>query len=101
MIRLSDGKDYLKVDVHTHILPENMPRWAEKYGPGSYIQLKHHAPCRARMMKGDTFFREIEDNCWAAEKRMKDCDDFSVDVQGKLPGTNALRWLNLSPQKYL
>lgn len=81
MIRLADGERHLKVDIHTHILPEKMPRWAERYGPGPFIHLDHHAPCRARMMQGDKFFREIEDNCWAAEKRMQDCDRFDVDVQ--------------------
>lgn len=33
------------------------------------------------MMKDDKFFREIEDNCWSAEKRMQECDDQIVDVQ--------------------
>src|ERR1043166_1332696 len=27
------------------------------------------------------FFREIEDNCWSAEKRMQECDHHHVDVQ--------------------
>jgi aminocarboxymuconate-semialdehyde decarboxylase len=33
------------------------------------------------MMVDDRFFREIEDNCWSAEKRMKECDHHHVDVQ--------------------
>ncbi len=34
------------------------------------------------MLKDDGhFFREIEDNCWSAERRIEDCDSFSVDVQ--------------------
>lgn len=81
MQRLADGQEYLKVDIHTHILPENMPRWAEKYGSGPFIHLDHHAPCRARMIQGEKFFREIEDNCWSPERRMRDCDAHRVDVQ--------------------
>jgi len=33
------------------------------------------------MMKGDKFFREIEDNCWSAEKRLDECSHHHVNVQ--------------------
>jgi len=33
------------------------------------------------MMVDGNFFREVEDNCWSAEKRMKECDHHHVDVQ--------------------
>ncbi len=72
----------LKIDVHTHILPENIPDWKENFGYGGFIKLEHHKSCRARMLKDDGhFFREIEDNCWSAKKRIEECDDFGVDVQ--------------------
>lgn len=72
----------LKIDVHTHILPRDIPRWKEKFGYGGFITLDHHKPCRARMMKDDGhFFREIEDNCWSAEKRIEESDAFGVSVQ--------------------
>ena len=71
-----------KIDVHTHVLPAHLPRWAERFGYGGFIQLDHHAPCRARMLRDDgTFFREIEANCWDAETRLRECDDVGVDVQ--------------------
>jgi aminocarboxymuconate-semialdehyde decarboxylase len=69
------------IDIHTHIMPENMPRYADKFGYEGFIHLEHHKPCCARMMKGDKFFREIKDNCWAPEPRIKECEEFSVDVQ--------------------
>ena len=71
----------LTIDIHTHILPENLPDWAKKFGYGEYIHLEHHKPCCARMMKGTKFFREIEDNCWSAEKRIDECDVHGVHVQ--------------------
>ena len=72
----------LKIDVHTHILPKEIPRWKEKFGYGGFITLEHHKPCCARMLKDDgKFFREVEDNCWSAEKRIEECDKFGVDVQ--------------------
>jgi aminocarboxymuconate-semialdehyde decarboxylase len=72
----------LKIDVHTHILPKDIPRWKDKFGYGGFIELEHHKPCCARMIKDDGhFFREIEDNCWSAEKRIEECDGFGVNVQ--------------------
>ena len=72
----------LKIDIHTHILPKNIPNWKEKFGYGGFITLEHHQPCCAKMLKDDGhFFREIEDNCWSAERRIEECDKFNVDVQ--------------------
>ena len=69
------------IDIHTHILPEHIPNWKEKFGYGGFINLDHHKPCCARMMMDDKFFREVEDNCWSAEKRMHECDHHHVNVQ--------------------
>lgn len=72
----------LTIDIHTHILPEHIPDWKEKFGYNGFIQLDHHKPCCARMIRDDgKFFREIEDNCWSAEKRIHECDHHHVDVQ--------------------
>jgi aminocarboxymuconate-semialdehyde decarboxylase len=73
---------YLTIDIHTHILPEHIPNWKEKFGYGGFIHLDHHKPCCAKMMRDDgKFFREVEDNCWSAEKRIHECDHHHVDVQ--------------------
>lgn len=73
---------HLKIDIHTHILPKEIPDWKNKFGYGGFIQLEHHKPCCARMIKDDgKFFREVEDNCWSAETRMKECDQHGVHVQ--------------------
>ncbi|MEO6884500.1 MAG: amidohydrolase family protein [Bacteroidia bacterium] len=71
----------LSIDIHTHILPEHIPNWKKKFGYGGFIHLDHHKPCCARMMRDDHFFREVEDNCWSAEKRMQECDHHHVNVQ--------------------
>ena len=72
----------LKIDIHTHILPRDIPKWKERFGYGGFIRLEHHKSCSARMLKDDgTFFREIEDNCWSAERRIEECEKFGVGVQ--------------------
>lgn len=73
---------YQKVDIHTHILPPQLPRWKDKFGYGGFIQLENHTPCRARMLRDDgKFFREVESNCWDAQVRIRDCDKAGVDLQ--------------------
>jgi len=75
------SKQLFTIDIHTHILPENIPDWKKKFGYGGFIHLEHHKPCCAKMMKDDKFFREVEDNCWNADARMKECDHHHVNVQ--------------------
>lgn len=71
----------LKIDMHTHIIPEKLPRFAEKFGYGDFIYLDHHKTGRARMMKGDQFFREIGENCWSPSLRIDEYKDFNTQVQ--------------------
>ena len=71
----------LTIDIHTHILPENIPNFRERFGYGGFITLDHHQQCRARMMRDNQFFREIEDNCWDPETRMREGQQQQVDVQ--------------------
>jgi aminocarboxymuconate-semialdehyde decarboxylase len=69
------------IDIHTHILPENWPNLAQRYGYGGFVELVHHRPGCARMVIDGQAFREIEDNCWNAATRIRDCDQNGVDKQ--------------------
>ncbi len=63
------------LDVHTHVLPPELPRW-------SPIRLEQVDDCRARMLREDgTVFREIESNCWDPAQRLRECDAAGVGVQ--------------------
>lgn len=69
-----------KIDIHTHIMPEQMPNWTQKFGYGEFIHLEHRN-CKACMMKGDQLFREVEENCYKEEVRIKEMDDTDVTIQ--------------------
>jgi aminocarboxymuconate-semialdehyde decarboxylase len=70
----------MKIDIHTHIMPEHMPNWVQRFGYGEFIHLEHRA-CRACMMKGDQLFREVEPNCFSAETRIPEMDATGVTKQ--------------------
>ncbi len=70
----------MKIDIHTHIMPDKMPNWVQKFGYGEFIHLEHRN-CKACMMKGDKLFREVEDNCFDATLRMKEMDATKVTIQ--------------------
>lgn len=71
----------LKIDTHTHILPRKLPNWSEKFGYGDFIYLQHHKKGAAKMMRGNQFFREIQENSWNPEVRIKDYAKFGTQVQ--------------------
>jgi aminocarboxymuconate-semialdehyde decarboxylase len=71
----------LKIDVHTHILPEKLPDYRRVPGGERFVQIEHHSPGRARMMINGSLFREIESNSWNVEARLAECEAAGVDVQ--------------------
>ena len=70
----------MKIDIHTHIMPEHMPNWTQKFGYGEFIHLEHRN-CEACMMKGDKLFRVIEENTFREKARLKDMDETDVTIQ--------------------
>jgi aminocarboxymuconate-semialdehyde decarboxylase len=71
----------MKIDMHTHIIPRELPDWSSEFGYGNFIHLDHHRPGFARMMQGGKFFREIESNCWDAQLRIDEYARFHTQVQ--------------------
>jgi len=72
----------LKIDVHTHILPREIPDFRGKYGYGGFIRLEHRDACSADMVSDDgRFFRRVGDNTWDPARRLEDADATGVTVQ--------------------
>ncbi|MGE0442461.1 MAG: amidohydrolase family protein [Gemmatimonadales bacterium] len=71
----------MKIDLHTHILPESWPDLRARYGYGGFLEMQHVAPCRAQLIVDGRVFREVEDNCWDPRRRIEECDRDGVGVQ--------------------
>jgi aminocarboxymuconate-semialdehyde decarboxylase len=71
----------MKIDIHTHILPERIPNLREKYGYGGFVELDHYEAGCARMVIDGRAFREGKSNCWDAASRIDDCDRAGIDLQ--------------------
>jgi len=72
----------MKIDVHTHILPESWPDLKDRYGYGGFVRLDRVDACTADMMADDgRFFRTVHHNTWSPERRIEECDAAGVDVQ--------------------
>jgi len=70
----------LRIDIHTHIMPEKMPDWTKKFGYGEFIHLEHQN-CQACMMKGDQVFRVVEKNAYSTTERLKEMEETDVTMQ--------------------
>lgn len=73
----------LKIDIHTHILPPELPKFNELFGYGGFIQLKDCPGCKDKEMLDDTGkpFRRVQDNCFTPQTRMSEYDKHEVKVQ--------------------
>ena len=73
----------MKLDIHTHILPQSLPDLKERYGYGGWINIRPDKadPSVANMYKDDQFFRKIEKNCWCLSERVTDMRKTNVTAQ--------------------
>ncbi len=71
----------MKIDIHTHILPGELPDFCAKYDCEDFIRLERITPCCARMIRNGGLFREIDANCWDPDVRLADMDATGVTMQ--------------------
>lgn len=74
----------MKIDIHTHILPAEIPDWKKQFGYGGFIKLQACPDCATDldMVRDDgVFFRRIQKNCVDADVRVSECKTHGVQVQ--------------------
>ena len=69
------------IDIHTHILPKDLPDLEKKFGYGGWIRLDHNSNGTANMIKDGEQFRVIKCNCWDPVARLDDCQESGVSLQ--------------------
>jgi len=71
----------VRIDLHTHVVPERWEDFAAKYGGGRWPRLVPRDACRATIMTGDQHFRDVDDRSWSPARRLEDMDRLGVDLQ--------------------
>ncbi len=73
----------LKIDIHTHILPPEIPKFKDLFGYGGFIQLQNCPGCSDVDMLNDEGkpFRRVQQNCFDPEIRKREYQPHGVQVQ--------------------
>ena len=70
-----------KIDIHTHILPQNLNEITEKYSDPRFLKIDPIDDLSAMLKKDGSEFRKVACNCWNHNVRMQEFDDTDVDIQ--------------------
>ena len=70
-----------KIDIHTHILPENLNEITNTFSDPRFLRMDPIDDQSAILRKDGTAFRKVDCNCWNHQKRIQECVSASVDVQ--------------------
>jgi aminocarboxymuconate-semialdehyde decarboxylase len=73
------------IDVHTHLIPPGWEDWATKFGGDRWPRLVEHDTCRATIMTGEAFFRDVDDRSWSPIRRIEDMDRLGIACQALSP----------------
>jgi aminocarboxymuconate-semialdehyde decarboxylase len=75
----------VRIDLHTHIVPPRWEDWAARWGGGAWPRIVPKDECRATLMTGDRFFRDVTDQSWSPARRIEDMDRLGIDRQALSP----------------
>ncbi|WP_214364750.1 amidohydrolase family protein [Pseudonocardia sp. H11422] len=67
------------IDIHTHAIADRLPDLAGY--PGRWPSVERLAEDRARILLDGAAYREIDDRCWSAARRLRDMDAEGVAAQ--------------------
>ena len=73
----------LKIDIHTHIIPKEIPDFSKKFGYEGFVSMANETLKKADMMIFGEKFRTIKCNCWSVEERISDMNKHKIDHRSK------------------
>ena len=71
----------MRIDVHTHIIPEKIPDFSKKFGYEGFVTLANKNAESADMIVFGEKFRTINCNCWSGKSRLPDMELNKIDIQ--------------------
>ena len=82
------------IDIHTHIVPASFPPALEGAADLPWPSVEHGDSCHARVLIGGKPYRDIEDNCWNAARRVEEMTAMGIARQVLSPMPELLSyWL--------
>ena len=66
------------VDIHTHFVPEVFPDMAGRPGGDRWPQMNRLDATKGQVMISGRNFRTVTDECWSAERRLQEMDQFGI-----------------------
>ena len=70
-----------KIDIHTHILPENLNEVTDRFSDSRFLKINLIDDVSAMLKKDGKIFRKVDCNCWNHQVRIKDCDSAQINLQ--------------------
>ena len=64
-----------KIDIHTHILPENLNDLTNTFSDTRFLRMDVIDEKSAMLLKDDKAFRQVDCNCWSHHARNNDCKE--------------------------
>ncbi len=83
------------IDVHTHVVPENLPAYAGLGAPERWPSMAPARTCHRHVMIAGEVFRTVSDQCWDENKRATEMEAMGIGQQVLSPMPELLSyWLD-------
>jgi aminocarboxymuconate-semialdehyde decarboxylase len=69
------------IDVHTHAIAPDLPDFGAADDGYRWPSVERTGATTARILLGGRPYRDVDDRCWSAERRVRDMDDLGVQIQ--------------------
>ena len=70
----------MKIDIHTHILPINLPKFNNKFKNEKYLSIESSKNNKTFMIKDSKIFRIIEQSCWDINTILSDMNNNNIQI---------------------
>lgn len=82
------------IDIHTHIVPAQLPAYVGKTADIAWPSIRHTDACHAQVVIQGRNFRDITDACWSIERRLEHTKEMGIGMQVLSPMPELLSyWL--------